>query len=543
MTSPTPIPSVSPATARQWLNDGHEIALLDVREAGQFGEGHPFFAVPAPYSRLEIDVPLLVPRHDTRVVLLDNGDGVALRAARRLQALGYGQLHVLEGGAPGWQAAGYTLFQGVNLPSKTFGELVEQAFGTPHLSAQELRRRLDRREPLVLLDGRTLAEHRKMTIPGAVSLPNGELPLRWQSIAPDPTTPIVVHCAGRTRSIIGAQILRSLGIPNPVIALENGTQGWALAGLALEHGSTRRHHGADTASDEDRQGAERFARDHGAQRLSAAQAQAWLDDRQRTTYVLDIRSAEEFAAGTLAGARHAPGGQLLQATDQTVGVRRARLLVLDAEAVRAPVIAGWLRQLGHEAATVEGGIHAALRLPPAAAALSLPPPEQIAPQALADWVRSRQPDIIDLRPSQDYRQHHAAGAPWSIRPRLAEAVAQFKPGRPLLLVAPDVHTAALAASELPGHGALHWTRSQDWSAAGLPEQGSPDTPADAQCIDYLFFVHDRHEGNLDAARRYLDWETGLIAQCAPDELSAFRLPAPGTGHAAVHAGGAAKQSA
>ena len=44
-------------------------------------------------------------------------------------------------------------------------------------------------------------------------------------------------------------------------------------------------------------------------------------------------------------------------------------------------------------------------------------------------------------------------------------------------------------------------------------------------IDYLFFVHDRHEGNQDAARAYLAWETGLIAQCEEDELQVFRIPA------------------
>ncbi|RYF68859.1 MAG: sulfurtransferase, partial [Comamonadaceae bacterium] len=141
MTATFPVRSVPASTVRQWLGDGAEIALLDVREAGQFGEGHPFFAVPAAYSRLEQDVPALVPRRDTRTVLIDAGDGVAERAAVRLADGGYTQVQVLEGGTPAWREAGYTLFQGVNLPSKTFGELAEHAFGTPHISAQELHRR------------------------------------------------------------------------------------------------------------------------------------------------------------------------------------------------------------------------------------------------------------------------------------------------------------------------------------------------------------------------------------------------------------------
>ena len=53
---------------------------------------------------------------------------------------------------------------------------------------------------------------------------------------PDTGTTVVVNCAGRTRSIIGAQSLINAGIPNRVIALENGTMGWSLAGLELERG-------------------------------------------------------------------------------------------------------------------------------------------------------------------------------------------------------------------------------------------------------------------------------------------------------------------
>lgn len=523
LSSPSP---VSATTVRTWLNDGAEIALLDVREAGQFGEGHPFFAIPAAYSRLELEVPLLVPRHDTRTVLLDAGDGVADRAAARLIHMGYTHVHVLQGGASAWGAAGYVLFKGVNLPSKTFGELVEHAFNTSHLSAQELQRRQQAGEPLMLLDGRTFVEHRKMTIPGAISLPNGELALRWHALAPDPQTPIVIHCAGRTRSIIGAQILRSLDIPNPVVALENGTQGWALAGLALDHGSTRQDTSPHSVRPQDQAAAARLAAETGVPRLTTAQAQDWIDDSTRTTYVLDVRSAEEFAAGTLAGARHAPGGQLLQATDQTIGVRHSRVLLLDDEEVRAPVVAAWLWRLGYETATVEGGIHAPLKLRSnhIKAPLLLDRPS-VSRHDLAAWVAQHQPLLVDVQPSQAYRKQHPASAIWSVRPRIAADVqANIRSGQPVLVLAPDATTAALARQEL-NIVETHWALAADWLAAGLPVETTPDLPDDASAIDYLFFVHDRHDGNLDAARRYLEWETGLIAQCQPDELSAFRLPA------------------
>src|SRR5450830_564767 len=491
LTSQT-LATLSAERAREWLNDGQEVALLDLREAGQFGEGHPFFAIPLPYSRLELDARRLLPRLDVRVLLLDSGDGVAERGARRLQALGYTQVHVLQGGAPAWAAAGYTLFQGVNLPSKTFGELVEARYHTPHISATELHRRQQAGEPLVLLDGRTLAEHRKMTLPGAVSLPNGELAARWATQVPDATTPVVVHCAGRTRSIIGAEILRHLGLPNPVLALENGTQGWALAGLTLEHGSQRQVQGPVSADPAAQAAARRDANAAGAPHLSVAQA--WLDDASRSTYVLDVRSEAEYRAGTLDGARHAPGGQLLQATDQSVAVRRSRVLLLDHEDVRAPVIAAWLRRMGYEGATVEGGIHAALSLRQPAD-WTPPAGRRVTAHALPGWTAQHLPALIDVQASMAYRLQHATGARWAVRPTLTQA----------------------------GWTQVHWALQADWLAAGLPTEASPDSPSDAEAIDYLFFVHDRHDGNLEAARRYLAWETGLIAQCQADELAAFQL--------------------
>ncbi|GKS98307.1 sulfurtransferase [Acidovorax sp. SUPP3434] len=518
-------------TLRDWLNDETEIALIDVREAGQFGEGHPFFAVPAPYSRLEREIPLLVPRLGTRTVLVDGGDGVAERAAARLASWGYDQVHVLRGGAPAWEAAGYVLFKGVNLPSKTFGELVEHAYGTPHVSAHELSRMLKVGGPLALLDGRTFTEHGKMTIPGAISVPNGELALRWSTLVSSPNTPIVIHCAGRTRSIVGAQILRSLGVPNPVLALENGTQGWALQGLALEHGSNRQDAAPVHVLPKDQANAARLAAEAGVPQLSAAQAQAWIDDPLRTTFVLDVRSSEEFNAGTLDGARHAPGGQLLQATDQTIGVRRSRVLLLDDEAVRAPVIAVWLWRLGYETATVQGGIHAPLYLPVRDGTVAtVPSRTAIAPVDLQAWVDRNAPVLVDIQPSLAYRREHALGAIWSVRPRLrADVRAAARHRQAVLVLAPDAAAAELALeelSELVGAEAesVSWALNSDWVGAGMPVESTPEVPDDASAIDYLFFVHDRHDGNLEAARRYLAWETGLIAQCQPDELAVFRLP-------------------
>jgi len=233
--------TVTPGQLKSLLHGTGEIALLDVREAGQFGESHLLFATPLPYSRLELGTVALVPRKSTQVVVCDDGvPGVARRAADRLRALGYTDVSVLDGGTRAWAAAGYSVFAGVNVPSKVFGELVEHACHTPRVTVQELARMQAAGEDIVVLDGRPLTEYEKMNIPGGICCPNAELPYRAASIVRSPSTRIVVNCAGRTRSIIGAQTLINFGVRNPVVALENGTQGWVLAGLELERGAKRK---------------------------------------------------------------------------------------------------------------------------------------------------------------------------------------------------------------------------------------------------------------------------------------------------------------
>ena len=64
-------------TLKSMINDGDELALIDVREAGQFGVSHLLLAVPVPYSLLEARITTLIPRMATRTVLIDAGDGIA----------------------------------------------------------------------------------------------------------------------------------------------------------------------------------------------------------------------------------------------------------------------------------------------------------------------------------------------------------------------------------------------------------------------------------------------------------------------------------
>jgi rhodanese-related sulfurtransferase len=502
---------IDAATLKGWLHEGHEIALLDVREAGQFAEAHLFYAIPAPYSRLEIDVERLVPRKATPVVLCDDGTGdLSERAAKRLDSLGYRDVRILDGGTEGWQDEGFELFAGVNVPSKAFGELIEHAWHTPRVTARELKAMTERREDFVIVDGRPFAEYRKFNIPGGICCPNGELALRIKEIAPNPTTTIVVNCAGRTRSIIGAETLRAFGVKNPIVALENGTQGWFLEGLQVETGASRKY--PDTPSERTlvalRAQAQEVARHFDIPVASSTQVDTWLADERRTTFLFDVRTEEEFKAGTLTGAIHAPGGQLVQTTDQWVGVKGGRIVLADGEMVRALMIAMWLRQMGHDAYVLDGGVNARLSFS-GRASTPLPP-------TLPQIAKPTDARLIDLRSSMTYRAAHAEGARWSTRSRIASDAAGAKR---VALIADDSNVARLAAVDLREAGITDIALC----TATLPTVSTPNQPPDAECIDFVFFTAGRHEGNRAAALQYLKWEVDLLKQLDEHEIGGFRI--------------------
>lgn len=507
------------SSARDALHSGGEIAFLDVREGGQFGEGHPLFAVPLSYSRLEARVTALVPRLDAPVILLDGGDGVAERAGRRMAALGYRDLALVEGGAAAWEDAGFPLYKGVNVPSKVLGELAEAVWHPATVTAEELARWRDEGRTFGLFDARPPAEYAKMRVPGAICLPNGELAHRISAAA---ETPIVVTCAGRTRGITGAIGLQLAGYRGPILALENGTQGWALAGFALERENEAEPYPAvegAALADAQRRAAD-LRRRYGIEEVSTNTLEAWLRQESRTTFLFDVRSAEEARSDPVPAAQHAPSGQIVQATDQWVGVRRARLVLSCDGGLRSALAAFWLKQLGYDVAVAQ--VDDQLRaLPAAERARPEGPPRLTGAEALAADAR-----FVDVRASTAYRQGHVRSAVWTIRPRIGA----LGPGRVVLignaeaaLAALDCREAGIEVVGTVGHEAL--------VAAGAEQEATPDRPSDAEAIDYLFFVHDRHDGNLEASRRYLDWETGLVAQLDARERAEFSLIVPIAGAA------------
>jgi rhodanese-related sulfurtransferase len=519
--------TTSPEHLRACWRERREVALFDAREEGPYADAHPLWAVSLPLSRIEARVLELVPRTATPIVVYDDGEGLAALAAERIAGLGYSNVSVLEGGLSAYAKAG-EVYRDVNVPSKAFGELVEAIRHTPSLSAEEVKALIDGGADMVVLDARRFEEYRTMSIPGATSVPGGELALRALDMAPSRDTLVVVNCAGRTRSIIGTQSLVNAGLPNRVAALRNGTIGWTLAGFSLDTGQQRRAGEVSAATHaRQRDQAARWADHVGVRVIDKATLDQWLAEAgTRTLHRFDVRHPEEYVAGHPAGFLSAPGGQLVQATDEWVAVRGAHLVLWDDDGVRARMTASWLVQMGWEAVVVEDpAITADEPGIPAPRRAALPDLSGVAitPTQLQELSGAA---VADVGPSPAYRKGHVPGAVFVLRSRFATDLAAVPGSGPIVLASPDGILAAYARQDAAAHTArpirVLAGGTDAWRAAGLPVQSGRDTWTSPP-IDVYKRPYEGTDNAREKMQAYIDWELGLVAQLANDGVSNFRV--------------------
>ncbi len=522
--SPAAKATLRPLTAaavKAMLDDGAELALIDVREELTFSQNHLLWARSVPLSRLELRFARLVPRLTTSIVLIDDNDGLVERAAAILANAGYTDISYLEGGNAAWTTAGLVLFSGVHVPSKAFGEFVEHDSGTPSVSASELAAMMRDGTKLKVLDSRPFDEYSRVSIPTGINVPGAELVLRVRDIVPSPDTTIVVNCAGRTRSIIGAQSLINAGVPNKVVALRNGTMGWHLAGLTCDSGkSDRAPDFSDAGAAWARSAAETVAHKFGVERVGRAQVETWRKDLTRTTYIFDVRDPAEFAAGHFPGAISAPGGQLVQATDIYAGTLGARIVLSDDREARAFMTASWLRQMGWqdvyvlpEAGNETGQTEAkVLGAPPADATID---PGKV--------LEIDDVTVVDLSTSPHYRRGHIPGAWFAIRGRLDRAFKKIEMRGTLVLTSEDGVLAGLAVEEARAQtaGSVRWLKGGNaaWTAAGFPLSTSVQMADDA--VDVWLKPYERSNDTEAAMNAYLSWEVDLLDRIKQDGTTHF----------------------
>jgi rhodanese-related sulfurtransferase len=513
--------ALSPAQVAEVMAGETLHAVLDVREVGTYSRGHIFRSTSAPLSRLEVVAPSMVTALSTPVIVCAEGDDFAANAVRVLLRMGYQRVHRLAGGLERWRREGRPLVQGVNVPSKVFGEQVLHSHGTPTVTADELAEMVTAGQAVVVVDVRTPQEYASGCVPGAWSTPGVDAARCVRDLAPDPNTKIVVHCGGRTRSYIATETLRRLGLPNQVFGLENGTMGWLLAGRDLQQGAQRHAPAASAGA---------AVMTHNAAAVIAAEDElrsispAELESVQgrfgdEDCYVFDVRSEAEYCSGHVPGSLNAPGGQLVQATDEFVAVWGARIVLVCDDGARSTITASWLKRLGLPHVTYLSGGLRSWTESGRKVQEGFDPALPMGYEEARDTVATvGVPDVgegllLDVDASWRYAHMHVPGAVWVCRGRLAELVSALEPDRssPVTLLSHDDHLAFLAGATLTELGYTNvqvlegGTRA--WAAAGKEVESGlsrcADTPDDT--------IVEPYDESVEAMRAYLRWEETLDA--------------------------------
>lgn len=526
--------SVSPARTQARIESEEPVAVLDVREPLEYARGHIPACTPVPRRDLERRLPALVPNPRTPVVLCDRRGERAPADARWLERLGHESVSYVEGGMEAWDDEGYDRVEArddvhataFNFGSKEFGERVEAREDLPKLQPDELRAmREEGAEPLVL-DVRTPEEHAGKTVPGSVNAEGVDLGLYAEALGED-DQPVVVHCAGRTRSIIGTATLRKLGVED-VYELENGTMGWELAGYELEEGSDRTARTADLDPERYEQlraSAERLAETEDVSFLGPSELsrlEGKVDERQ-SVYVFDVRTRGEYETGHLPESTALPGGQAIQTTDQHVAVRDAEIVFVSDTHVRAAITAYWFAEMGYPHVNVLRGGLSAWREDdrrvvegaddrPALGADRLDElVEYVTPEGLS--ARGEGTAVVSVDTSESFEDGHVPGSRWISRYDLEPALESgtLADHASVVLTCTDGTVSSYAAAQartewgFDGVAALAGGLSA-WRAEGRPVAGGPGGRL-VEPMDRVSPPYDQGEREM---RTYLEWESNLV---------------------------------
>jgi rhodanese-related sulfurtransferase len=498
-------------------------AVFDVRERGEYNQCQIPNTTSLPRSQIEFRIAELVPDRTVQLVVYDEGDARAQLATATLARLGYEHISMLDGGLSAWQNQERPTVSGVNVPSKAFGERVHHERNVPDLAPEELKSMQDRSTDLVILDVRTPEEYGRFCIPGAINVPGGDLILWAEELKRHKETNVIVNCAGRTRSIIGAAALRRLGLTN-VHALRNGTMGWVLAGFELERKPERPTPPAPATGLQTATAlAPRIAEEESISWISSLELSRTLETKS-INYLIDVRSEGEFASGHVPGSINVPGGQAVQRADDFVAVRNAPIVFISNESARAVMAAYWYRQMGFShVAVLQGGLRAwaesggriergSLRNEPIGFEAAQQAVRVVDPRTVEGKTRDPSVLLLDVGTSLDFETAHLPRAKWISRGWLDLKLPELYADRnqPIVVTCPDGRQSILAALAL---GELGYSDVvvlgggvRAWSAAGFPTERGV-----ASCLvernDVVLSPSIR--GTKEDMQRYLDWELKL----------------------------------
>lgn len=461
-------------------------ALIDVRERKEYVEGHWFGSVNIPLSELWRQLSNMIPWKGFPIYVLAFDD---IKFDQIFKNQGYTNVHILQCSEPKREVTGFV--RGEYSWSKAFGEILCHCSDFRELGPEQLAH--DHRQ-FNLYDVRPFAEYCEFTLPGSQNLPNSNI-LGSLKFLQRSKKPAVLHCAGRTRSILGACTLIAAGYAADFYVFRGGTQAWQLSGR-------ERIYGASNIVSNEQQGQSEIISliERWEIEISCVHNKNDLTERINSNPALYFDVSNDDVQRDLSSIiKIVSGTNLVQQTDTSIACYHTPVVLIDnGTCSRAAFAAFWLKMMGYDASIINR--------------LDLDEPEEKnqkkARKKIASVPLEFATPIYDFRRSNDFERGTHKNAIWANVSSIISNAAVNK--RISVIVYNEAHLkfVELILSEMQTRisDAFYWDCEDACEHFIAPEKITD--PCDRSSL-----FADRHKGNLEHSKAYLAWEEEL-----PDQI-------------------------
>jgi rhodanese-related sulfurtransferase len=208
----------------------NNVAFIDVRDRKKYVQGFAFGAVNCPMDRFNSIISDLVPNKSTHLIIIGASTSIIKKISAILNRYQFKNYCFIKGNYLAWKKARLPMWAGEFTFSKAFGEWIEISGNIKNIYPKQLKQlHSQNMQSVTQIDARPKIEYQNFTLPFSQQCSGGELPALLNNKQYDKKK-VIVHCAGRTRSIIAYQTLLDFNFSHKKYVLNGGTQNWVLHG-------------------------------------------------------------------------------------------------------------------------------------------------------------------------------------------------------------------------------------------------------------------------------------------------------------------------
>ncbi len=268
-----------------------EYVLIDVRTAGEFAAGHIPGAISIPRGLLEFKITEKYTDRKTNIILYCKNGGRAALAVKSLGQLKYNNVRSIAGGWEAWIEV-TPVAEKHQTPEEVKQMVKASKEGLTEIKPTDLESLMKKKAKFILVDVREPQEFKAGNIPGSVNIPRGLLEFKITKQYPDKAANIILYCKSGGRAALAAESLRRIKYNN-VKSIVGGWEAWSEA-AAVPTPEVRAVVG---------EAKEKIAE------ISVDDYKAMVEEGKEFV-LIDVRQADEYAAGHIPNAVNIPRGLL-----------------------------------------------------------------------------------------------------------------------------------------------------------------------------------------------------------------------------------------